>query len=533
MKQLQKFIILLGFLVIFSFLSVDEAKAAATSEAEPNNASEFATEVQSADEIEGMIDDNEDLDYYKISLPYESTFEVYSYLGNYYEDNGSYYDSYKLKLYSESGELLQTSSEYNYYDDEDYQYYYYQTIKESLPEGNYYLAVEVTDDYYDLSNQSYTIFQYTEFTPDFEITSITPSNSKMLIKDKTVKLTTKANQSNLQYQYSINDKVVRAFSSTATYNWKPTVAGTYTVKVEVRKADSPNAIISKETTYKVHDGAVKISSFKPSLTSPGPTNKTIKWTAKAQGVDLQYKFSVYSNKKWSSIQNYSSKNAVNWKPKNAGNYKIKVEVRSKASGKKAYKTVNYSIFKPSAFSITSFKANKKSPQTAGTYITYSARAKGEHLEYRFRVNNGYGWYTAQDYSGKRNFSVSPYYSGKLTVAVNVRQKGTTKVKTKKVKINIKENPSYYMNANYDIPYNSGYLKVTNNGYKNLKVTKLQLINDDKTIYSYSPKDWITIGRNTETFYYYPKNKLTKFNYYTYWKITYIYDGLTHTAYLYR
>ena len=125
----------------------------------------------------------------------------------------------------------------------------------------------------------------------------------------------------------------------ANYGWKIYCEGGSHEKLNIRMR-----VISKETTYQVHDGAVKISSFKPSVASPRPTNKTIKWTAKATGLDLQYKFSVYCNKKWYSIQNYSSKNTVNWKPKNAGNYKIKVDVRSKTSGKKAYKTVSYSYF---------------------------------------------------------------------------------------------------------------------------------------------------------------------------------------------
>ena len=449
MKHLPKIISLIGFLFVFSFLSFDLAEAA-TAEVEPNNASELATEIQPVDEIEGMLTDNEDMDYYKITFPYDGSYELYSYLGKDSSDNRYYYDSYKVKLYSESGELVQTSEDYSYYNEETYEDYYYQKMNASVTKGTYYLALAVTDDYYDLSNQTYTLFSSAEFTPDFEITSLTPSNSKMLLKDKTVTLATKANQSNLQYQYKINDKVVQGFSTKATYNWKPTKAGNYTVRVEVRKAEYPNAVISKETTYQVHDGAVKVSSFTPSVASPRPANKTIKWTAKATGLDLQYKFSVYTNKKWYTIQNYSSKNTVNWKPTKAGNYKVKVDVRSKTSGKKAYKTVSYNIFKPSDFSITSFKANKKSPQTAGTYITYSASAKGEHLEYRFRVNSGYGYYTAQDYSGKRSFSISPSYSGNLTVAVNVRQIGTTKVKTKTVVIRVKENPSGYMYVNYDM-----------------------------------------------------------------------------------
>ena len=57
-------------------------------------------------------------------------------------------------------------------------------------------------------------------------------------------------------------------------------------------------LFRRQTYFQVHDGTVKISALKPSLSSPRPSNKTIKWTAKLHGVDLQYKFSVYSNKKW-------------------------------------------------------------------------------------------------------------------------------------------------------------------------------------------------------------------------------------------
>ena len=527
-----------------------------------------------------------------------------------------------MKLYDESGELIHTSNEYNTYDEGSYEYYYYQQLAVSLERGTYYLAVEVTDDYYDLSNQAYFLYQWAEFSPDFsiesfkanlsspqlenktisfqassktaglqyqfsinnkvlqefgtsssfkwkpskagsytikvearnpnypyaviskelkynitaykpdfKITSLT-SSSKYIIQNKQVTLSTKTDKSKLQYQYTINDKVVQKFGSKATYNWKPTKAGKYKVKVEVRRAEYPNAVVVKAAYFQVYDGNVKITALKPSLSSPRPYNKTIKWTASSHGVDLQYKFSVYSNKKWVTIKNYSSTRTVNWKPTKAGTYKVRVDVWSKASGKKAYKVANYTVFKPSDFSITSFTANKKSPQTAGTYLTYTAKAKGAYLEYQFRVNNGYGWYTAQDYSTKNTFSTYPY-TGNFRVAVNVRQKGTTKVKQKIVSIQIKENPSYYMRSNYEINYNYGWLTVNNYGYKNLKVTKYQLINNDKVIYTYTPKDWIVIGRDTETFYYYPNKKVTSFNYYTYWKITYTYDGMQHTAYLYR
>ena len=45
---------------------------------------ESATEIQPLEDSEGKIANNEDIDFYKITLPYESEFGVSSFLGNDY-----------------------------------------------------------------------------------------------------------------------------------------------------------------------------------------------------------------------------------------------------------------------------------------------------------------------------------------------------------------------------------------------------------------------------------------------------------------
>ena len=216
--------------------------------------------------------------------------------------------------------------------------------------------------------------------------------------------------------------------------------GTYYIEVQV--TDKSVNISNQPYLLLLNDGTVSITSLKANLSSPQPTNKSINWTASAMGADLQYQFSVYANNKWVTVQNYSYENTLNWQPQNPGTYKVKVTVRNTFSGKIVSKESNYTVFKPSDFSIVSFKANKKSPQTRGTKMTFSVQAKGDYLEYRYRVYDGGKWYIAQNYSSSKSYASSPYYKGKYQVAVDVRQKGTTQAKTKIITMNIKEAPAY-------------------------------------------------------------------------------------------
>ncbi len=405
--------------------------------------------------------------------------------------------------------------------------------KASTP-GTFKIKVEARNpDYTNVIASREITYVISKYKPDFSISSISTSLKSPQLLGKSITFTANTNKSGLQYQYYVNNKVVQKFGSSKTYKWKPGKIGKYKIKVGVRRAEYPNSIVYKEVSYEVKDPNVKIQSLKPSLSSPRPTSKSIKWTAKATGVDLQYKFSVKQNKKWVTVKNYSSSKTYTWKPKAAGIYQIKVDVKSKASGKSASKIVKYTIFKPSAFSITSFKGSKKSPVMEGTNLNFSAKASGKYLEYRFRVySNGY-WYTYKDYSSSKSFNFTPYGSGKYKIAVDVRQKGTTKKKTKTLTIDVKESPSWQMNMDYNISNNSGYFLVENKGYKNLTVTKFEMINNGKVIYTHKPKNWIVIGKQSEYFYFYPKNPVTKFNYDTYIKVSFKYDGMTHTGYLYR
>lgn len=594
------------------------------SESEPNDTKETANKIDSISDVNGMLSDETDQDFYRFEMPYNGSFYAGAFLGESFEDMDYFVEDYDIKVYKQDGTLIAKSETESFEDEESGEYYFLQELEIELTKGTYYLSLQSSTEYSEIYEQPYMLVTGAEFETDFSISSVTTdvkspqivgksikvtangsekdleyrftvdgdvvrdfnkSNTftwkptkaatyKIIVEarkpnvpdavvqkeiqyviqnfkadfsissftsslkspqvsGKTIKFTTKTDKSGLQYQYSINGSIGQKFGTKNTYDWKPGKTGKYTVKVEVRRPEYPGTVVSKSMTYEIKDGNVKVSALTANLTSPRPTNTTVKWTASATGVDLEYKFSVYQNKKWSTLQNYSTKNYTNWKPGASGKYTVRVDVRSKASGKTAYKQESYEVFKPSSFSITSFTASKKSPQAAGTFVTFKAKTKGSYLEYRFRIHDGYSWTTVRDFGKGTSFDWTPYYTGKYKIAVDVRVRGTSKIQTKYINYDVREAPNWTMNLDYDIYFNNGYLRVVNNGYKNLSVSKIEFLNDGKVIYSYSPKNYVTIGRQSNTFYFTPNSPITKFNYDTVIKVTFTYDGITHTGLLTR
>lgn len=143
-----------------------------------------------------------------------------------------------------------------------------------------------------------------------------------------------------------------------------------------------------------------ISSFTSDLKSPQEKGTTIKLAAKAQGGSgtLQYSFVVKLNDYYREIKAYSTSNTVSWKPEYIGNYIVYAVVKD-STGKMKISPMNYEIKEVSAPVITSFTADKKSPQSSGTEVKLTANATGKGtLQYKFLVKNSAGeWNVIRDY----------------------------------------------------------------------------------------------------------------------------------------
>ena len=166
-----------------------------------------------------------------------------------------------------------------------------------------------------------------------------------------------------------------------------------------------------------------ISSFTSDLKSPQEKGTTIKLAAKAQGGSgtLQYSFVVKLNEYYREIKAYSTSNTVSWKPQYIGNYVVYAVVKD-STGKMKVSPMNYEIKEVSAPVITSFTADKKSPQSSGTEVKLTANATGKGtLQYKFLVKNSAGeWNVIRDYGTSNTTVWKTGTAGDKTLYVDVK-----------------------------------------------------------------------------------------------------------------
>ena len=166
-----------------------------------------------------------------------------------------------------------------------------------------------------------------------------------------------------------------------------------------------------------------ISSFTSDLKSPQEKGTTIKLAAKAQGGSgtLQYSFVVKLNEYYREIKAYSTSNTVSWKPEYIGNYVVYAVVKD-STGKMKVSPMNYEIKEVSAPVITSFTADKKSPQSSGTEVKLTANATGKGtLQYKFLVKNSAGeWNVIRDYGTSNTTIWKTGAVGDKTLYVDVK-----------------------------------------------------------------------------------------------------------------
>ena len=128
----------------------------------------------------------------------------------------------------------------------------------------------------------------------------------------------------------------RSYSTTNTFSYTPTEAGSYKVKVYVK--DSSGAKVYKTGgTVTVTLGPPAIISVKARKTSSAVGEK-ITWTAAAVGSEqpLKYYFILYKDGVKLKTRSYSTANTFSYTPTESGIYKVKVYVKD-AEGTKVYK----------------------------------------------------------------------------------------------------------------------------------------------------------------------------------------------------
>ena len=153
---------------------------------------------------------------------------------------------------------------------------------------------------------------------------------------------------NLQYQFLVNGMVVREYAVTNTYDWKPILAGTYSLVVKAK--DLNKMVTSAVLLYKIMPQLTVVTSLLP----PRPIKTSISFTANAQGITTpHYSFRISYKDRWgrtiNSIQTaYGQSNTLVWKPLVAAPYTVTVLARESAS------TTAYDATKSITYAITAY-----------------------------------------------------------------------------------------------------------------------------------------------------------------------------------
>ncbi|MCI6189283.1 MAG: GBS Bsp-like repeat-containing protein, partial [Clostridium sp.] len=186
---------------------------------------------------------------------------------------------------------------------------------------------------------------------------------------------------------------------------------------------------------------VIISNFTTNKTSPQYAGTAITLTANATGTGtLQYRFRIgdeFGN--YTTIKDYSTSNTVIWNANYVGNKILCVDVKDE-NRQVTTKTMSYVINeKPVAPTISSFIANKTSPQVSGTKVTLTAKATGTGtLKYKFLIQDSNGnWGMLRDYGTSNTYTWTTGAIGTKTLYVDVKD-SNGKVTRKSMSYTVKE-----------------------------------------------------------------------------------------------
>ncbi|RPJ39753.1 MAG: hypothetical protein EHM35_01550, partial [Planctomycetaceae bacterium] len=243
-------------------------------------------------------------------------------------------------------------------------------------------------------------------------------------------------------------RMARDWSTDPTWSWPTSTkdAGTSEIQVQVRGAyhsspagwdDDAGALF----TVLRPNQPPKLISLLPNKPSPQSVGAAVKWTAVASDPDgepVLYKFWLKgpgTGNAWKSVQDWSTKNQWTWAsaPTNAGAYTVYVYARDgKHSGAGGYDSA---IGAPYVLlnnnqppKLTALVPDKKSPQSAGTAVKWTATATDANKEpilYRFWLkgpSTGNAWKNVQDWSTKNQWTwtSTPADVGSYSVYVYAR-----------------------------------------------------------------------------------------------------------------
>jgi hypothetical protein len=309
----------------------------------------------------------------------------------------------------------------------------------SVPNPNYRVMVQVRGTWNDAPSGEFAIWKPFPISAVATSVTLTSNLTSPRLPGTTVVWSAAASGGEQPYQYQFLTwngsawTIARAWSTTSTFSWTPTVANAnYFVAVHVRSAWNTGG--DKETSTSrpfVIVPPVSSASLSPDMAAPRGLGTTVTFTASASGGQSPYQFrwGVRRGGVW-TVGNWSSSNAFAWTPTLSGtDYQVRVEVRGSwntAGAAESTASVTYPIM-PVATAAT-VTPNLSSPRAPGTTIRWTASASGGQAPYQYRwaVWNGSTWTTVSTWSTSNWFDWTPTVANaNYKVAVVVRSAWNT------------------------------------------------------------------------------------------------------------
>ena len=298
--------------------------------------------------------------------------------------------------------------------------------------GKYTVQVKVKDAKNTIVVKSFNLEVLTPLTNTSKMSATTIS------KGSSVKLTGSATGSTGYYQYAFVTKapngnwyVLQDYSTTATYTFKPSSTGKYTVQIKVK--DNKNNVKVKEFTLTVNTELVNTSKISATSITKG---SSVKITGSATGSTGFYQYAYVAKTpagEWKVLRNYSTTATHTWTPASTGTYTVQVKVKDSVGTIKIKSftlKVSTALVNNSKISATSI--------TKGTTLKLTGAASGGTTPYKFAYvakTPAGEWKVIKDYSTSTTHSWTPASVGTYTVQIKVKDaKNTVVVKSFTLKV---------------------------------------------------------------------------------------------------
>ena len=224
------------------------------------------------------------------------------------------------------------------------------------------------------------------------------------------------------------------WSASNTWEWVPSMAGSYRLQVWARNASSVAAYDAWRGVGPYTVGAstaLGATGLSADRVFPVPARTPVTWTATAIGGagPYSYRFNVFNGATWTVGQDWSAANTWTWVPPTAGTYFLQVWVRNAGSGA-VYDawlgTRPVAIGGAAALSVRNITTAPGSPLVVGGPAVIAATATGGTgpYTYQFLVYNGATWSIGQNWSSSSTLTWTPPAAGSYSVQVWIRNAGS-------------------------------------------------------------------------------------------------------------